>query len=192
MPFLLIGLGILFFVSQTSDAGSILDMSKRLFNLDDVTPEEQSGGYNTDYDVVFESAAEKHKVPFALMKAHAIQESSLNPSAFMDENPKSNPDRDGWASRGLMQVLWWPGSSRFVKYGYSDSDLGFDGVRLFEPELNIDIAAQIIRDNLKACGGNVRDAINMYNSGAKESVRPAPGNYTDKVYSNYLKILGRG
>ncbi len=191
MPFLLIGLGILFFVSQTSDAGSVLNMSKRLFNLDDVLPENQSGSFKTDYDIVFENAADKYGVPFALMKAHAIQESSLNPSAFMDENPQSKPDRDGWASRGLMQVLWWPGSGRFEQYGYSDSDLGFDGVRLFEPELNIDIAAQIIKSNLQSSKGNIRDAINMYNSGVKESVRPAPGNYTDKVYKNYLTLLGK-
>lgn len=165
-------------------------MEKRLFNLDDVEPENQGGGYKRDYDPYFEAAANEFGVPFALLKAHALAESTLNPAAFRDENPNNLPKRQGWASRGLMQILWWPGSQRFKKYGYSDEDLGFDGVRMFEPQVNVRIAAQLIRDNLNAVKGNVRDAINMYNTGVKESVRAAPLGYTDKVYNYYQKILG--
>lgn len=163
---------------------------KKLYDLKDVEPENQGGSYKRDYDLHFKAASDEFGVPFALIKAHAIHESSLKASAFRDENPKNLATRQGWASRGLMQILWWPNSNRFAKYGYPDKDLGVDGVRMFEPEVNVRIATQLMRDNLIACKGNIRDAINMYNAGVKESVRAAPFNYTDKVYNYYKKILG--
>lgn len=175
-------------------------MGKMLFDLKDVEPEKQGGSYKRDYDPFFKSASDEFGVPFALLKAHAIMESSLNPGAFRDENPSKKPERTGWASRGLMQILWSPlapktgdkgiNRDRWTRFGYPASDLGVDGVRQFEPNVNIRIAAQLIRENLRACNGNVRDAINMYNAGVKESVRPAPHDYTGKVYGYYKKILG--
>jgi len=188
MMIIILGLSITyFFINQI---GKDNDMS-RLYDLDDVSPADQKGNFNSDYDLFFESAADEFKVPFALLKAHAIQESSLKPSAYLDENPSKRADRMGWASRGLMQILWWPGSERFKKYGYPDKALGFDGVEMFKPEVNLRIAAQIVRDNLISCNGNIRDAINMYNTGKKESEYKAPFNYTDKVFNNYRKILGK-
>lgn len=177
------------------------DVNSRLYNLPDVEPENQGGRYNTDHDLIFKAVADEFGVPFALLKAHAIKESSLNPNAFRDENPKGSPDRTGWASRGLMQILWSPlepktgdrgiNRNRWARYGYKAEDLGVDGIRQFEPLVNVRIAAQLIRDNLKAANGNVRDAINMYNAGVKESVRAAPGNYTGIVYNYYNQITGR-
>lgn len=189
---LMIGAGILllFLPKNSNEQGS--DDMKRLYDIDDVDPNEQGGSYKRDYDIFMEAAADEFKVPFALIKAHAIAESSLNPNAFLDENPKKLPQRQGWASRGLMQILWWPGSDRFKKYGYADKDLGLDGIRMFEPNVNVRIAAQLIRDNLQSSKGDVRDAINMYNTGKKESVYPAPNGYTDKVYKYYKTILGKG
>lgn len=175
-------------------------MHNRLYDLKDIDPFDQKGGYKKDFDIIFQSAADEFGVPFALLKAHAIQESSLRANAFRDENPKNNPKRIGWASRGLMQLLWSPAdpttgdggvnNQRWAKYGYPAKELGVDGIRQFEPEVNIRIAAQLIRDNLKACKGNLRDAVNMYNAGVKESVRQAPENYVDKVTGYYFKILG--
>lgn len=175
------------------------DVNTRLYGLKDVEPENQKGSFKTDYDPIFKAVADEFGVPFALLKAHAIHESSLNANAYRDES-NGRADRPGWASRGLMQLLWAPqdpktgdkgiNNQRWTKYGYSAKDLGVDGIRQFEPLVNIRIAAQLIRDNLKASGGNLRDAINMYNSGQKESVSPAPGNYTGIVYGYYTKILG--
>lgn len=171
----------------------------RLWGLKDIEPSLQSGGYKTDYDIYFEAAADEFDVPFALLKAHAIQESSLKEKAFRNENPSGRADREGWASRGLLQLLWAPDKNnalsksklydRFKKYGYSGDMIG-SGDLLFKPEVNTRISAQLIRDNLKSCGGNIRDAINMYNAGVKESVRPAPENYVGRVLNYYNKILG--
>lgn len=175
-------------------------MGKMLYNLKDIDPEKQGGTFKKDYDPFFKAASDEFGVPFALLKAHAVMESSLNPNAFRDENPKKLPERIGWASRGLMQILWSPleakagdkgiNRDRWTKYGYPASSLGMDGVRQFEPNINIRIAAQLIRENLKICNGNIRDAINMYNAGVKESVRPAPHDYTNKVFGYYKRILG--
>lgn len=158
--------------------------------LKDVSPENQGGTYKKDYDQAFLAASKKRGVPFALLKAHAIAESSLNPKAFRDENPSGRTDRKGWASRGLMQILWWPGSERWKKYGHPDSDLGSDGDMMFDPYLNTDIAAALIKDNLKAVDGSLRDAINMYNTGKTEAQYRAPENYVDKVLGYYNKLIG--
>lgn len=166
--------------------GSSSMKSNRLYGLSDVSPENQGGNYKRDFDVYFDAAADEFGVPFALLKAHAFRESSFNPKAFRDENPSKRTDRIGWASRGLMQLLFWPNSDRFAKYGFASSRNPDD---LYDPNLNIRIAAQLIRDNLKASNGNIRDAVNMYNAGVKESVRVAPHNYVDNVLSTYNTLL---
>jgi len=195
MPFFLLvggalGLGILFFSSGVSD---MTTKGKRIYDLPDVEPLDQGGTYKTDYDVIFETVANETNVPFALLKAHAITESSLNPLALTDENPGKTPDRSGWASRGLMQILFWQNSSRLEQFGYSaddlfDSVLG-DGGKLFDPYINAKIGGLLIKANLQACGGNLRDAVNMYNAGVKESVRVAPNNYVGKVIGYYSTLV---
>ena len=151
--------------------------------LPDISPPSQGGGFDQSYDYSFVQARDKWGIPFALLKAHAIAESSLNSAAYRLEP-------SGKASYGLMQVLWWSGSDRFKKYGASADDIG-DGSILYQPDKNVDIAAQLIKDNLAACSGNLRDTINMYNTGVKESVRQAPANYVDKVLNYYGKITGK-
>lgn len=190
MPFILIGLaitGTLYFILNRDDPFS---MKSKLFGLADIEPENQSGSFKRDYDIYFETVSNETGVPFALLKAHAVMESSLNPNAFRDENPSKRTDRVGWASRGLMQVLFWPGSDRFEKFGYTSASLN-GGEKLFDPYTGIKVAALLIKANLNACDGNLRDAVNMYNAGVKESVRAAPYDYVNKVIGYYNKILGK-
>lgn len=158
-------------------------------DLKDIDPDKQGGGYKKDFDQAFIRASKKRGVPFALIKAHAIAESSLKPEAYRDES-SGRADRKNWASRGLMQILWWPGSERWKKYGYPDADLGNDGSIMFDPDINTDIAAALIKDNLKATKNNVRDAINMYNTGKTEAQYKAPYGYVDKVLGYYKKLIG--
>lgn len=163
----------------------------RLYGLPDIFPEEQGGSYKRDFDVLFEKHADRTGVPFGLLKAHAIQESSLNPRAFRDENPSKRTDRLGWASRGLMQLLAWPGTTRWAQFGFTNTKDEKSLDLLYDPDINIQLAADLIRSNLKACGGNLRDAVNMYNAGVKESVRKAPDNYVDRVTGYYSTIIKR-
>lgn len=166
-----------------------LGKKTRLYGLRDVLdPSEQGGSFKRDFDSVFWNVAQDMQVPFCLLKAHAIAESSLDPQAYVDES-NQRADRKGWASRGLMQVLWWPGSNRFDKYGFPDSEM-MNGDLLFDPDVNVTIAAHIISDNLRSSQGNIRDAINMYNTGKKEAQYQAPGGYVDKVLGFYNQLLG--
>ena len=151
-------------------------------SLPDVAPENQKGNFKRDYDDVFYEIGRAYGVPFALLKAHAIKESSLNRSAFRQEP-------NGKASYGLMQVLWWPNSNRFKNWGFPD-DYIRDGSMLYDPEVNVSIACEIILDNYTRLK-NLRDAINAYNTGVKESVRVAPYDYVDKVLGYYSTIIGR-
>lgn len=153
-----------------------------LQDLPDILPEDQGGNFKKDYDDVFFNVGSNYGVPFALLKAHAIKESSLSQSAFRQEP-------NGKASYGLMQVLWWQNSNRFNAYGFSD-DMIRDGSLLYVPEVNVSIACEIILDNYSRLK-NLRDAVNAYNTGVKESVRLAPYDYVDKVLGYYSTIIGR-
>ena len=147
----------------------------------DISPQDQGGNFDTTYDQNMLDASQKHNVPFALIKAHAIRESSLRSNAFHN-------DYSDHSSYGLMQVEWWPGSGRLAKFGYPDSEIG-DGSMLYDPETNCDIGAGIIKANLDWLG-NLRDAINAYNTGVPESEREAPDNYVNDVLGYYSTLVG--
>jgi soluble lytic murein transglycosylase-like protein len=169
--------------SEQNTGGTAVNYSANPWNLPDVDAYNQGGNFNTTYDEAFQAASGATSVPFALIKAHAIRESSLKPGAYRFENAKIG------ASYGLMQVLWVMGSNRFAKYGYPDSEL-YDGSELYDPETNAYLGACIIRDNLNWLKSNLRDAVNAYNTGKPEAKFKAPHNYTDDVINYYNKILG--
>lgn len=153
--------------------------------LPDVDSANQAGGFAQTHDESFEKASGEAGVPFALIKAHAIRESSLDPQAT------STTD-----DYGIMQVNWHPGSDRFAKYGFPDSTLGDGGEQLLDPDTCSLIGAYIIRDNLNWLNGahtmqGLRDTINAYNIGTTEAKAPAPKNYVNDVLGYYGKILGQ-
>lgn len=168
-----------FFANSTTVGTGLTNFD--VSNLKDVDPDSQSGNHKTTYDWAFIAARDSVGVPFALLKAHAIRESSLDPSAFRQEPT-------GKASYGLMQILWWQNSNRFNNYGYSDDQIG-DGSLLYQADINCIIASHIIQENLHRFG-NLRDAVNAYNTGVAESVRVAPGNYVNDVLKYYQEITG--
>lgn len=161
--------------------------------LPDIDSSNQGGGYSTSYDESFEKASGSTGVPFALLKAHAIRESSLNPNA-------SHTDQGTLASYGLMQVEWNSdtGSSyydRLSKYGYPGDDLSEQ--ILSDPDTSAYLGACIIADNLnwlnpsgKNGSQGLRDTINAYNTGNTESNDPAPNNYVNDVVKYYSTITG--
>lgn len=157
------------------------------YGLPDVHPLNQKGNYSRQYDDAYLASATRSRIPFALLKAHAIRESGQNPNAFRRE-PETTK-RPESASYGLLQPLWWKGSNRLKFAGYPDSQLG-DGSVLFEPGVNAAVGAEFIRDNLDRL--ELRDAINAYNTGVAESVRSAPGNYVNDVLKYYSNLIGRG
>jgi len=150
--------------------------------LVDVLPENQGGSFSRVFDGDFYAASQEFGIPFALLKAHAIRESALKSSAFRQEP-------SGKASYGLMQILWWKGSNRFADWGYPDDVIG-DGTLLYDSRVNVRIAAQLILDNFHWAGPGLRDVINAYNTGVKESKRVAPGNYVNDVIKYYSTLVG--
>jgi len=153
------------------------------WNLPDIDSSIQRGVYLRDFDESFEKASHATGVPFALIKAHALRESSLAPGAYHYDNARSG------ASYGLMQVEW-NFNNRFAKYGFDDAVLGRDGSGLYDPDTSAMIGACVIRDNLNWLSGNLRDSINAYNTGGPESKRRAPGNYVDDVINYYQTLIG--
>ncbi len=168
--------------NPTSTGSPLIAASDNQFFLPDVLPQDQGGKWKRDYDDALYQVSQEKKVPFALLKAHAIRESALKPAAYRQEP-------SGKASFGLLQVLWWPGSDRFRAWGYSDDVIG-DGTILYDPVANARISAEIMIDNWNRMH-NLRDIVNAYNTGVKESVRVAPGNYVDNVLSYYSTLVGQ-
>lgn len=160
------------------------DPNFSLSNLPDTTPENQGGDFDTTYDSEMWDAHSKTGVPFALIKAHAIRESSLKSDAYHFDNSSEG------GSYGLMQVEYNYGDNRFSKYGYPDSAIGEFGDALKDPGVNCYIGACIIRDNLEWLK-NLRDAVNAYNTGVKEGKREAPANYVNDVLGYYSTISGK-
>lgn len=178
MPLLLAGLAL----GGLMIAGKVGESSGEMEILQDIDPLEQGGNFSVTYDDALKGASDKVGVPFAILKAHAIRESSLNHTAYLLEP-------SGKASYGLMQVLWWKGSNRFKQWGYDDDRIG-DGTLLYQADVNAELGARIWLDNWKRFK-NLRDSINAYNTGVRESVRIAPVHYVDDVLKYYNQILGR-
>lgn len=180
-------IGLMMIPSGTSSKSSIDGKSVDVTNLPDIDPSNQGGSWSQDCDSAYSAGhAACPQVPWALLKAHAIRESNQVASAYRLEP-------SGKASYGLLQVLWWQGSDRFSKYGFPDSSLstsgGNDASQLYDPTINAIISAHIMQDNLQNFG-NLRDAINAYNTGTSEAKHVAPGNYVNDVLNNYEKLIG--
>lgn len=188
-------------VSSGSSGSGVLTSNTQVtrgnpWNLPDIDSSNQEGGYDTSYDESFEKASGATGVPFALLKAHAIRESSLNPNA-------SHQDTDSESSYGLMQVEWSTDENstlfnRLSKYGSQYQGSNLDIAMLSEPDNNCFLGASIISDNmgwLNPGGRNglqgLRDVINAYNTGVAETTREAPANYVNDVIGYYQKLIGQ-
>jgi soluble lytic murein transglycosylase-like protein len=107
------------------------------------------------YDVAIAAAAERWKVPVALIKAIIAQESEFQPRATALD--RGDGARGG--SYGLMQISLATARA-----------LGFRGAGqdLFDPAINVNLGARYLRDLLHeaAAGGyGVDSAISAYNAG---------------------------
>lgn len=95
----------------------------------------------TNYDDIFERAAEKYNIPVNLLKAIAKQESNFNSNAV---------SRSG--AMGIMQLM--PGTAKGL--GVKDP---------FNPEQNIMGGAKYFRQMLDKYNGNIELALAAYNAG---------------------------
>lgn len=98
-------------------------------------------GQSSQYDAIIERAAAKWGISSDLIRRVIKTESSFNPNAISEVG-----------AEGLMQIM--PANKRGL--GISNS---------FDPEQNIMGGAQLLAENLKATGGNIREALMMYHAG---------------------------
>ena len=113
------------------------------------------------FDGLFIAAGQKWGVDPMVLKAIALQESSLNPRAANVSNP-ADP------SYGLMQMSCMPDghggclANEFNLVGWPPAS----AAALFDPAISVDLGAQLLAQNLRATGGDYAHAIAMYNSGS--------------------------
>jgi transglycosylase-like protein with SLT domain len=187
--------------SGTSTVNFAVDTNSQVtrsnpWNLPDIDSANQAGGFDTTYDQSYEKASGSTGVPFALIKAHAIRESSQNPTA-------THADTATNSSYGLLQVEWSTDTSsslynRLQKYGVIQfSGSALSPTVLEDPDTSAFLGASIIADNLNwlTPGGKnglqgLRDTINAYNTGTTEAKIEAPANYVNDVMNYYQQILG--
>lgn len=141
------------------------------------------------FDPLVMAAATRYGLPAALIKAIIRAESNGDPLAFNPEGDGSNP------SRGLMQVRW----STAQGLGYTG-----DPAKLFDPRVNIELGAKLLRQLWDRFKGGTTDIISAYNAGPRIASQRQPGQpyrnqaYVDKVldflsqYAIEPLALGRG
>jgi soluble lytic murein transglycosylase-like protein len=144
----------------------------------------------TTYDALIRSAASAYGLDPALIKAHMSVESNFNPHATNLEGSGANP------SSGLMQIRL--STARALGYpGEQGNSQLLSG--LYNPALNVPLAAKLIRENLDRAGGDVERAISAYNGGWNATkgfgYRLAGGlfgnqRYVDQVRACYAQYAG--
>lgn len=162
--------GTFCFASHSVEASSLFAKNP------DVTP--------PGIDDLFKKWGAVYGVEWRLLKAIAITESRLNPDAV------NTGDKE---SIGLMQVLCHPDgeggcSNRLNVDGWS----GATRKKLFDPQFNVRIGAQILAWNIRTYG--MPKAIAVYNRWA-ERTSPAAGpfvnqSYVDAVLDNNVRKAG--
>jgi len=127
-------------------------------------------------DALYRKYGERHGIDWRLLKAIAIQESSENVSAI-----------GGMGEVGLMQVLCIPDASGYCTAKFNVQDWGPPkAVELEDADYNLHIATQILRWNLDYAGGDMREALAIYNGGLEN---PQYG-YAAQVLGRYAGLGG--
>jgi soluble lytic murein transglycosylase-like protein len=140
-----------------------------------------------------EVAAQRNGIEPALLEALVWQESAGDPHArrhepnFWARYMEGKPEWDGvhWArwssSLGLCQIM----PTTAIETGIVNrTDSGMPEI-LFQPALNLEIAAFILKGHIVRHGGDIRKGLACYNGGAGGVNRPQCLRYADDVLKKY-------
>lgn len=124
-------------------------------------------------DSIFQKYGTEFGVDWKLAKAHAIVESSLDPSAVNETDNES---------LGLMQILCRPdGKGGCINRLYVDGWKDATREKLLDPDFNVYIGVQIIASNVKAYG--LPKAIAVYNEWDQHTADvPQAGPFANQEY----------
>lgn len=127
-----------------------------------------AGQPSTEWDACFQGAGEYYGISPVLLKAMAIQESSLNPMA-------KNQNTNGTWDIGLLQInqTWW---ERLQALGIRPEDL-------WDPCVSIYTGAWILAQNIQQYGYNWK-AVGTYNAGTRKdpAVEARRNEYARRVH----------
>jgi len=155
-----------------------------------------SGCSNKEY---FINSAQKHNLNHHTLRAIAEVESNnesnvinVNESLF---NIQQGPHYfDNWFTANLyMDTILDP---LFLSYDVGVCQInvqhfdrnGLDNEDLLDDEINIELAAKILRHNLNLCAGDEKCALSLYNTGQKNS--SVGRRYTYKVLKARKRLYG--
>lgn len=130
------------------------------------------------FDAEITAAAAAATVPPELLKGIVAQESAFDPKAHREE------PTIGDRSRGLGQLL--ERTARALGFDPAAHARGFDA--LYDPAINLDLAARLLRRNYEQARGNWDVAVSAYNAGFS-SARPWDAKRTpagDMVNAEYV------
>ena len=152
------------FLSSPFSSADFADTPEEAVKPRAATPAPKSGA--TTFDPLFERYGKEYDLPPTLLKTLAGKESSFNPRAVGATNSNGTTDY------GLMQH----NSRYFKERGITDP---------FDPEQSVAKAAKLLSDNLRASGGNLREAVRRYNG-----TGPAAERYADDVMAKFQLANG--
>ncbi len=139
-------------------------------------PERRPDAYSTTYDRLIETEAQRRGIDPALARAVAFWESGGNPDA-----------RGGAGEVGLFQVI-----PRDMAHVYSWAASRPSAAEMATPEAQVAAGLDVLENALKASGGNVQDALAIYNSGRPLGEAPdvTRQKYVPGVLSVYQGLAG--
>ena len=155
-----------------------------------------SGCSNKQY---FIDSAQKHNLNHHTLRAIAEVESgnesnviNVNKSIFNIQ--QGSHYFDNWFTANLymdtildpLNLSYDAGVCQINNQHLDRNDL--DNEDLLDDEINIEMAAKILRHNLNACGGDTVCALSMYNTGKRSSKRGL--RYADKVLRARKRLYG--
>lgn len=121
---------------------------------------------DTPYDQAFSDAERKYGLPAGILKNMGRVESQFNPNAVSEVG-----------AEGLLQIM--PANKKAL--GITDS---------FDPNQNIEGAARLMAENLKATKGDLTDALKMYHAGPnRKGWGPKTEAYPVKVLAGFTEPL---
>lgn len=130
--------------------------------------QDNSNDYTSDYDPLFQKYGTQYGIDPSLLKAQAMQESSLNPNAV-------GPQTKYGKASGLVQLI----PSTAESLGVTDPN---------DPDQAIKAQAQLMAENVKRYG-NIEDALHAYHGGTNEdNWGPKTKAYAQNVQEKYQKL----